>query len=272
MTIKYISDLHLDCKDGSDLKKFLGLFNHKDIFIIPGDLYNNYEKTMVIMQLLENRKIKGYWVLGNHEFVHLTEPSNVDPKIRENKIMDDSMFSMKSDKYYDLYIKYIINKTKDFKYFKFLYTGKLDTLPGGWIVVGDTGWSSFMYENKKKIDSFKKYSWSHLGNWDWVMKQNTKFIKFVNNTIKNNNKVIVVSHHALYYPNKELIKETRFKNKEDDSLLFWYSYNHIQIPKNHKVIYIHGHTHIKTLNKNHYTNGVGKKECINNIEMKSICI
>jgi predicted phosphodiesterase len=58
--VKYISDLHLDYKTENDKKKFLKLFNQKDTYIIAGDFYNDYRKTLIMIEQLEKMKIHGY--------------------------------------------------------------------------------------------------------------------------------------------------------------------------------------------------------------------
>jgi predicted phosphodiesterase len=60
MKIFYISDLHFDYNGKESLEKFLGLLNENDIFIILGDFYNDITKTLVIIDLLEHKKVKGY--------------------------------------------------------------------------------------------------------------------------------------------------------------------------------------------------------------------
>jgi predicted phosphodiesterase len=60
MKIHYISDLHFDYKEFCEKEKFLKMLNCNDLYIIAGDCYNDYRKTLKLIIELENKKIKGY--------------------------------------------------------------------------------------------------------------------------------------------------------------------------------------------------------------------
>jgi predicted phosphodiesterase len=253
--IHYISDLHLDYVGENELTKFYRLLNTKDLYIISGDFYNDYRKSLKVVQYLEKHKIHGYWVLGNHEYIHLNEPGNVDPN---HRILDDHLHKVESEAKYDKFLKLIIDKTKNYKNFIFLHTGTIKNINKEWKIIGDTGWMNLKNTNKKVID-YKIHEWNHLNNWNWIFKQNENWIKYANACIKKYDKLIIVTHHPMYFPALTDIKNSRLKEKGDEEILFWYSNTKIKVEKNKKIIFIHGHTHTEPFAKNHYTNAIGRK-------------
>lgn len=269
MKIYYISDLHLDYRNIEEVSKFLSLFNKNDIYIIAGDLYNNFVNSLVIINYLENNKIHGYFVLGNHEYIFLAEPPNVNINLKKTEILTDKMFKIYDNKYYDYLLEYVKKNTKDNKYFKFLYTGKVFTLNNKWKIIGDTGWSSFKYENGNMIDDYKKYEWNHTTNWKWMDKQNKMFMNFLNNSIKKYKNLLVVTHHPLYFPKLEDIKNSRLKNKAGDEILFWFSYEKINKSKN-KILFIHGHTHTEPFFKDNFSNASGRNNDAKEIKLEEL--
>jgi predicted phosphodiesterase len=60
MKIYYISDLHLDYKTLEEKNEFLSLLNKEDLFIINGDFYNDYRKTIDIVNEIDKMGVKGY--------------------------------------------------------------------------------------------------------------------------------------------------------------------------------------------------------------------
>jgi UDP-2,3-diacylglucosamine pyrophosphatase LpxH len=60
MLIKYISDLHLDYKSPQKKRDFLKLLNPNMFYIIAGDFYNDYRKTLSLIDELNAKKIHGY--------------------------------------------------------------------------------------------------------------------------------------------------------------------------------------------------------------------
>jgi hypothetical protein len=60
--------------------------------------------------------------MGNHEYIYLNEPGNIDPKKR---VKNDELYKIQSNKIYDNFLANIKNKTKKYKYFKLLSTGMI---------------------------------------------------------------------------------------------------------------------------------------------------
>jgi predicted phosphodiesterase len=60
MKINYISDLHFDYKELSEINKFFKLFKKGQLYVIAGDLFNDFNKSLVLIQKLDKMGIKGY--------------------------------------------------------------------------------------------------------------------------------------------------------------------------------------------------------------------
>jgi calcineurin-like phosphoesterase family protein len=87
----------------------------------------------------------------------------------------------------------------------------------------------------------------------------------MNKQIKNNDNLIILTHHPFYTPNT--FKEgSRFLKKKDGEIQFWFSNKNAKIPGNKKIIFIHGHTHDDSYDEKHLTNAIGRKE--NSKELK----
>jgi hypothetical protein len=124
-------------------------------------------------------------------------------------------------------------------------------------IIGDTGWMDLKNLDNQPID-YKQHEWNHINNWDWVFEQNKKWVSYVQECINKYDKLIVVTHHPMYFPTWEQIKSSRLKNKGNDEILFWYFNAKLEIPKDKKVLFIHGHTHTEAFVENHYTNAIGR--------------
>jgi hypothetical protein len=61
----------------------------------------------------------------------------------------------------------------------------------------------------------------------------------------------------MYLPNS--ITSGRFAGASEEYILYWFSKNDLVYSNEHKVIFLHGHTHDKSLSKGHYTNPIGRK-------------
>jgi predicted MPP superfamily phosphohydrolase len=75
----FISDLHFDFTAGkyksSDAEKrqedfIIHIKEHYTncILCLAGDFFNNYQKTLSFIQILEKNRVFGFFVLGNHDF------------------------------------------------------------------------------------------------------------------------------------------------------------------------------------------------------------
>lgn len=135
MPIVFISDLHFDytfgeynlenaLKNQQEFIKLLKSNYSTSLICLAGDFYDDYKMTLNFINELENNKILGFFVLGNHDFLTPCPPENI--------------------------ISAFNNNDKHNKYFKFLTTGKKYYF-NDICVIGDTGWS-YKIEDKSVID------------------------------------------------------------------------------------------------------------------------
>ena len=137
--IAFISDLHFDniSENTDNGISFLEAEEKKAEFIaclkryfndyivcIVGDCYSNYKEMLNFIEELEQNKIYGFFVLGNHDYW-----SN-------------------GQKTYMEIIQFFKEKTNHFSYFRFLCTGKSYKV-GELCFIGDTGWTSFKRDRKE---------------------------------------------------------------------------------------------------------------------------
>jgi len=266
MVIKYISDLHFDYYDNPEQKEneVIKQMNKKDLYLIAGDFYNNFEKTLAFVKKVDKAGIHGYWILGNHEFSYLFEPLNVNPKIKDLKIWKDSDFKILPESAYDGLINVIKELSKENKNFKFLTLGDEIKLGNGYTLIGDTAWGEISDPNNQ-------WEWNHVTNWKWVKERSEKWIEFMNKKIKENNKLIIMTHHPLYGVPKQLPKNSRFLQKKSGEICFWFPNAKLKIGDSKKdVIFIHGHTHDNSYKSNHLTNAIGRGHNVKPIRFEII--
>jgi predicted phosphodiesterase len=95
--------------------------------------------------------------------------------------------------------------------------------------------------------------------------------KFLEEQIKRNDKLIVLTHHPLYTP-KKFEPKSRFLKKMNGEIQFWFSNKSKKVSKEKSIIFIHGHTHDISYEKNHLTNAIGRKENCFEMKLKSFDI
>jgi len=281
MKVNYISDLHLDYNETEvntdiNVDKFVNSLNTNDTYIVAGDFYNNIEKTLLLVRLLEAKHIKGFFTLGNHEFFYLFEKHNIEPLILEEAKGKKPLsakkykciFSYPSKKECDAFLKKVYDTTKNNKYFKYLSTGTKYKIEGtDYSIIGDIGWTS---EEDSKGNNYSKdlmKEWKSY-NWCWIKEQNKKWVEFLNKELAKNEKLIVVTHYPLYSVDRsQLPEKNRFKN-EKKPLAYWFSHN--EIAPHDNAILIHGHTHTESAKKGHITNAIGRRSNRKPFKMETI--
>jgi len=253
----FISDAHIDHLPGNqkhNYTKFLNLFKKGETYFIPGDTWDDLDKTISFIKDLEKKQIKGFYCLGNHEFHELRYAKRVLPEASWNKFLERAKAA-----------------TKNNKFMKLMYTGREEKWKD-YTVIGDTAWTNFLNSKRNKID-VKKFQkelpdLAKKGNWNWCIKQNKAFEKFANQVLAKKDKVIIMTHHPLYPVNLEVMHESdRLREKvikggkkiKDLGVVFYYSNNKINIKEGQTVYFIHGHTHAPSYKIGHYTNGIGRE-------------
>lgn len=229
--IVFISDLHLDFIKGkpnsSESKRVEDEFIHfvknnyqNHLLCLAGDYYDDYRKTLSFVKRLEENKVTGFFVLGNHDF------------------WNDGTMS-----YSDI-IDLFITETQNHHHFKFLTTGK-KYYCGDLCIIGDTGWTSFKRDGRQvNLSMFKSLPEALLVKGfspKKILKMHKKWVSFANKILKQESNVLMVTHFPM----------VDFTEKDQDC---WWSSTTDLIEKDSWRIF--GHTHSK---KQKYFNNISSQ-------------
>ncbi|WP_394920023.1 metallophosphoesterase [uncultured Robinsoniella sp.] len=222
-TIVFISDLHFDFTnqefnpEAADRLKeeFLSFIkeNYGNCLVcLAGDYFNDYRKTLDFIKELEKNKIRGFCVLGNHDYWS------------------------EGQKSYQELIALFDTETKENQYFRLLITGRKyydDDL----CVIGDTGWTSFRRRvggdipleqfmelpDASKVKGFLPEQIKEFhGNW----------IAFANEVVSTEEKVLILTHFPM------------FDFTREDSDCWWSSVTGLKAENSWNIF---GHTHHKQI-------------------------
>ena len=217
--IVFISDLHFDYTEGhymleqaqrkeDEFVNYVKQNYSSAILCVCGDFYSDYIKTMEFIEKMEREEIKGFFVLGNHDYWSA---------------------GLKS---YDEVIEMFEEKTKRYKYFRLLISGKKYYI-GDVCFIGDTGWTSFKrngervdleyFDNLPEVKEVRNFSCID------IIERHNKWIEFANNIIPTEKKVIISSHFPMI----------DFTKKSKDC--WWSSETKMNVADNYWNIF--GHTH-----------------------------
>lgn len=241
-SIVFISDLHF----GITKKKFKAkaAVQMKDEFIkfvkdqfddsiicLAGDFFNDYRITLAFVKELEQNKIFGFFVLGNHDFWNNGRKS------------------------YNEIISIFDAETEANQYFRFLTTDKKYYI-NDICFIGDTGWTSFRRKKQrvglqqftrlpdaKEVKGFSPKE---------IIDMHDKWVAFANSVLRKENKVLMLTH----FPMTDFTKE--------DYDCWWSSQTNI---KGENCWRIFGHTHSSKQQKN---NNVSSQRGYNNKDMISL--
>lgn len=217
--IVFISDLHFDYTDGKYLleqaerkeDEFVDYVKQKysdGILCICGDFYSDYIKTMQFIEKMEREEIKGFFVLGNHDYWSA---------------------GLKS---YDEVIEMFEKKTTQYKYFRLLISGKKYYI-GDVCFIGDTGWTSFKRNGEmvdlEYFDDLPEMKEVRNFSCIDIIERHNKWIEYANNIIATENKIIILSHFPMI----------DFTKKSKDC--WWSSETQMIVSENYWNIF--GHTH-----------------------------
>lgn len=235
-TIVFISDLHFDYTEGKYKKshadkrqeEFIDYvkehYTHC-ILCLAGDFFNSYKKTLSFIKKLEENRIVGFFVLGNHDYWN-----------------DGS-------KSHDDIIRLFENETQNNNCFHLLITGKkyyVDDV----CVIGDTGWTSFRRKNHGVLlKQFRNLPDAELVR-DFDPKKirqcHENWVTYANEILSLEKKVLIITHFPMIDFTKEsqdcwwssqtkLAKQENywaiFGHKHDSSLR---EYNHISSQRGYK--------------------------------------
>ena len=189
--IAFISDLHFDniSENTDNGISFLEAEEKKAEFIaclkryfndyivcIVGDCYSNYKEMLNFIEELEQNKIYGFFVLGNHDYW-----SN-------------------GQKTYMEIIQFFKEKTNHFSYFRFLCTGKSYKV-GELCFIGDTGWTSFKRDrkevNKQEFNRLPENVFVKDFSCEKIIEMHNAWIEYANQMICKEKKLIILTHFPM---------------------------------------------------------------------------
>lgn len=222
-TIVFISDLHFDFTnqefnpEAADRLKeeFLTFIkeNYGNCLVcLAGDYFNDYRKTLDFIKELEKNKIRGFCVLGNHDFWS------------------------EGQKSYQELIDLFDTETKENQYFRLLITGRKyydDDL----CVIGDTGWTSFRRRvgGDIPLEQFMELPDASMVKGflpEQIKEFHSNWIAFANEVVSTEEKVLILTHFPM------------FDFTREDSDCWWSSVTGLKAENSWNIF---GHTHHKQI-------------------------
>ena len=246
-TIVFISDLHFDFVNGKfcdieseEIKNTFVTYirsNYKrSIVCILGDCFNDWNRVLLFIRELEREKIRGFFVLGNHDFWN------------------------DGTKSYEELLDIFEEETRSNEYFRLLITGRkyyIEDL----CFIGDTGWTSFVQDGKQtNLSEFKKLpDANYIKDFSpkKILSLHNSWIQYANDILEQEKNVVVLTHYPMVC----------FARKPIDS--WWSSETELKESKNCWKIF--GHTHkARQRKRNHISAQRGydnkSKECLAQLE------
>ncbi len=228
MRIRYLSDIHLEFLQSHNIKDFIRQIpsGYDEICVLAGDIGNPYQENYnIFMNFISTNFKKAFVITGNHEYYNRTKT------IEET---DDFL-----SKYFEQF-ENITFLNNNFEYYK--------TESDDYCFVGTTLWSKIT--NPKFSINDTRY----IPNFDYnkYNKLHDISVNFLENTLKNNNNCIVISHHG---PSESLI-DNKYKTPNCLPYNQWFYCNMdnlIEINKYKIKCWIYGHTHTPS---NNIINGI----------------
>ena len=218
MILRYISDLHLELLEKNQINKFIEKFisNKDEICILAGDIGNPYsENYNLFMKYINENFKKTFVITGNHEYYN--NKKTID---ETNEFLVD---------YFKQYTNItFLNNT--FEYYE------------GYCFVGTTLWSNVKNPEYKINDIYA------IKNFDYIKYNfyNQTCINFLEETIENNNNLIIITHHV---PSNDLI-DLKYKVSSMIPYNQWFycDLDYLANENKDKIkCWIYGHTHTPSL-------------------------
>jgi predicted phosphohydrolase len=206
--IVFISDLHFDFTKGKYKAKAAPLMEEhfisfvkehysQNILCSAGDFYNDYKKSLSFVKKLEEKQIRGFFVLGNHDYWN-------GRKLSYTEIID--LFLL---------------ETQNHQYFQFLVTGRKFYF-NDVCIIGDTGWTSFQrmrFQHRGRKEPPKQEppeqvpleQFMHLPdarsvkdfNPKNIIALHDKWVSFANDIMRKEEKVLIITHFPMFYVTRE---------------------------------------------------------------------
>ena len=239
-TIVSISDLHFDfvngkycVEQGETIKKtFISYIKSKhnnSLVCILGDCFNDWNKTLLFIKELEHEQVKGFIVLGNHDYWN------------------------NGTKSYDEVLNIFAKETKKHKHFRLLIKGR-KYFVGELCFIGDTGWTSFIQNGKRaELSQFMQMPDAiQIKEFlpQKILSMHSSWVEYANGILEKEKSVIVLTHYPMVC----------FAKKPVDS--WWSSETELKDSKNCWKIF--GHTHKARQRKR---NNISSQRGYENIDM-----
>lgn len=212
--VRYFSDLHLEFIKPNKMRDFIEKIQPgvNEICILSGDIGNPYEKNYdIFMNYMSQNFKKIFYITGNHEYYNKTKTIYETNKNVKQYIQQFNNISFLNNSY-EIY--------------------------NGYCFIGTTLWSKITNPEYEINDMYC------IPNFDYnkYNKLNASSINFLEETLRNNENCIVITHHV---PSESLI-DIKYKSKEYSPYNQWFYCNLdnlIDINKNKIKYWIYGHTH-----------------------------
>lgn len=214
MKLRYFSDIHLEFIKPNKIDKFIKQIpiGMDEICILAGDIGNPYQSNYdtFINFINENFK-KTFIISGNHEYYNKTKT------IEETNIFMENYFKKFNN------ITFLNNNYEIYNNYCF---------------IGTTLWSKIIDPNYEINDM------NCIPNFNYIEynKLNKLSVEFLENTLKDNENCIIISHHM---PSEKLINiKYRTEQMMPYSQYFYSNMDNLIEINKHKIkCWIYGHTH-----------------------------
>lgn len=227
-TIVFISDLHFDfvygdyCEEQSEWNKNAFISHVKEnykqsILCIAGDCFSNWRRTLSFIKELEKEQIRGFIVLGNHDYWN-------DGNKGYMELLDT--FNV---------------ETKEHEYFRLLTTGRKYYI-GELCFIGDTGWTSLRMNGKRingnKLENLPEKIYIKDFSIKQVTSMHDKWIAYANTVLEEEKQVIMLTHFPMICFAKEpkdcwWSSETKLKQKKNYWNIFGHTHKERYRKRNH---------------------------------------
>ncbi len=212
--IRYLSDLHLEFIETNKIDDFIKQIPSgiDEICVLAGDIGNPYKSNYdIFMNFISKHFKKTFIIAGNHEYY------NKKKTIKDiNEYMKDYFQKFNN-------ISFLNNNYEIYNDYCF---------------VGTTLWSKITNPQYEINDVYKIRNF----NYNEYNKLNMLSVKFLEDTLLNNEKCIIITHHM---PSESLI-DIKYKTTTMQPYNQWFYCNMdelIETNKNKIKCWIYGHTH-----------------------------
>jgi predicted phosphohydrolase len=212
--IRYLSDLHLEFIKPYNLLNTINKISSgvDEICILAGDIGNPYQSNYnIFMEFISKNFKKTFVISGNHEYYNKTKTIQETNEFMKNYFCKFHNISFLNNNY-EIYENHCF--------------------------IGTTLWSKITNPTCEINDVYQ------IPKFDYIEynKLNILSVKFLEDTLKNNNNCVIITHHV---PSVSLI-DIKYKTQNMIRYNQWFYCDldeFIEINKNKIKCWIYGHTH-----------------------------